>query len=395
MNLEVTFGNTMPVEKLPVEFVERKGKGHPDTLCDKAAEEMSIALSNYYLEKFGRIFHHNVDKCVLVGGQAQAWFGGGHVTEPILILFVGRAAGRVNNIDIPIESIAEEITKKWIGEDMHALDVVRDVKIGTKIRSGSLDLVKNFDLEDSVPLSNDTSFGVGYSPLTETELLVKGVENELNSASLKRKYPQIGEDIKVMGVRRDEKINLTVACAIVSKYVKNEAQYQETKDAVLEIAKNVAGEITKRPVSIFVNSADNFKEKLYYLTVTGTSAEHGDDGQVGRGNRANGLITPFRPMTLEATGGKNPVSHTGKIYNVVAAKIVSQIQKEHPDLEQVSCYLVSQIGKPINEPQAINVEVCGERKTDLDKEISSVVRENLKGMTEVWREIVKREHSLF
>src|SRR5438445_12576476 len=101
MNLKVSFGNGTPVAKLPVEFVERKGKGHPDTLSDKAAEELSIALSNYYLEKYGRIFHHNVDKCVLVGGQAKSWFGGGQVTEPIQILFVGRAAGRIGEDNVP------------------------------------------------------------------------------------------------------------------------------------------------------------------------------------------------------------------------------------------------------------------------------------------------------
>jgi S-adenosylmethionine synthetase len=100
-------------------------------------------------------------------------------------------------------------------------------------------------------------------------------------------------------------------------------------------------------------------------------------------------------MTLEATGGKNPVNHTGKIYNVVAAKIVSRIVKEYSDLEQVSCYLVSQIGKPITEPQAINVELYGASGRNLNGEVSSIVEENLVRMPQVWKEIVKREHSLF
>ncbi len=395
MNLEVTFGNATPVAKLPVEFVERKGKGHPDTLCDKAAEELSIALSQYYMKEYGRIFHHNVDKCVLVGGQSQSWFGGGQVTEPIQILFVGRAAGRINNSDIPIEKIAEETTKKWISKDMHALDVTRHLRVGTKIRSGSFDLVKNFDHNDGVPLSNDTSFGVYYAPLTETEQLVREVERELNSEPTKKSYPGIGEDIKVMGVRWRNEINLTIACAVISKYVNDETSYIETRDVIHDIATKVAEKRTSSLVSIHVNSADNFKEKCYYLTVTGTSAEHGDDGQVGRGNRANGLITPFRPMTLEATGGKNPVNHTGKIYNVIANKIVSRILHDHPDLEQASCYLVSEIGKPINEPQAINVELFGDKDGGLERDVRSIVEENLSQMPNVWREIVDREHSLF
>ena len=162
----------------------------------------------------------------------------------------------------------------------------------------------------------------GTGPNTEIENVVYNVETRLNSGDTKRKYPQIGEDIKVMGVRRHDKINLTIACATVSRFVKNEAEYRETRDIVHDIAQSVADRFTSMETTIKVNTADNFDKKLYYLTVTGTSAEHGDDGQVGRGNRANGLITPFRPMTLEAAAGKNPINHTGKIYNICASTIV-------------------------------------------------------------------------
>jgi S-adenosylmethionine synthetase len=54
------------------------------------------------------------------------------------------------------------------------------------------------------------------------------------------------------------------------------------------------------------------KPSTVYLTVTGTSAEAGDDGEVGRGNRVNDLITPYRPISLEAAAGKNPVTHVGQ-----------------------------------------------------------------------------------
>lgn len=395
MNLEITFHNNVPVAKMPVEFVERKGKGHPDTLSDKASEEMSIALCQYYIEKFGRIYHHNVDKCVLVGGQSKAWFGGGEVSEPIYLMLVGRAAWKIDGKEIPIDKIASDVTRDWIKKDLHAFDASKHLKIATRIRPGSVDLVKNFDLENDIPLANDTSFGVWYGPNTQLENVVYNVEKELNLAATKSKFPQIGEDIKVMGVRRDEKINLTIACAIVSKFVKDEDQYKDTIRAIHEIAEKVAKKHTKLEHSIKVNTADNFAQKLYYLTVTGTSAEHGDDGQVGRGNRANGLITPFRPMTLEATAGKNPISHTGKIYNICANTIVSKILKEHPELEQISCYIVSEIGKPINEPQAINVDLRSQSTTKLRKEVQAVVEEKMKEMPKLWKQIVKREHSLF
>lgn len=380
---------------MPVEFVERKGKGHPDTISDRSSEELSISLCEYYLSKFGRIYHHNVDKCVLVGGQAKAWFGGGKVIEPIYLLLVGRAAETIDGRKVPIKELAQESTKSWMQRELHYFDVDKDIKIATKIRPGSVDLVSNYDLDDEIPLANDTSFGVWYGPNTEVENVVFNVERELNSFETKKKYPQIGEDIKVMGVRRGNELNLTIACAVVSHFVKDKRQYAEAKQIIHDIALKTAKKFSKLPIAIKVNTADNPEKDLYYLTVTGTSAEHGDDGQVGRGNRANGLITPFRPMTLEATAGKNPISHTGKIYNIAAKKIVDQILKDYPSIEQTSCYIVSEIGKPINQPQALNVEVHSKYSKKFENDIKSIVDEKMQGMPVYWKEIVKREHQLF
>lgn len=317
------------------------------------------------------------------------------MNEPIYLLLVGRAAAEINGKTVPIKELAEKTTKGWISETLHAIDASNDIKVATMIRPGSVDLVKNFDLEDEIPLANDTSFGVWYGPNTEIEDVVWNVERELNESATKKKYPQIGEDIKVMGVRRGESINLTIACAIVSRFVSGEKAYKEIIQIVHDIAQKVAQKHTRMEVNIKVNTADNFQKKLYYLTVTGTSAEHGDDGQVGRGNRANGLITPFRPMTLEATAGKNPISHTGKIYNICARNIVNQTIKENSDLEQVSCYIVSEIGKPINQPQAINVDLHCVQSKKLVKDIESIVQEKMAELPELWKQIVRREHPLF
>lgn len=80
------------------------------------------------------------------------------------------------------------------------------------------------------------------------------------------------------------------------------------------------------------------------LVVSGTSAEAGDDGEVGRGNRINGLITPGRPMSLEAAAGKNPVSHVGKIYNVLARDIAEAVVARVPEVASAECCMVSRIG---------------------------------------------------
>src|SRR5580692_6526516 len=97
------------VSDLEVEIVERKGIGHPDSIIDGACEAVSIALSKYYLDNFDVIFHHNVDKGLLVGGSSHAEFGGGRVTDPIYILVAGRATDVVpvdgSSESVPVETI--------------------------------------------------------------------------------------------------------------------------------------------------------------------------------------------------------------------------------------------------------------------------------------------------
>src|SRR4030065_974903 len=125
------------------------------------------------------------------------------------------------------------------------------------------------------------------------------------------------------------------------------------KPRLLEYIRAYEKKLTALEVAITINAADNYEKNIYYLTVTGTSAECGDDGQVGRGNRANGLITPYRPMTLEATAGKNPITHTGELYTLGAKEISREITNV-PDISGADCYLVSQIGKPITETQTVH-----------------------------------------
>lgn len=365
-NIHVTGPTRPPVEQMPIEFVERKGKGHPDTLCDKAVEELSIALSRFYRSQgvFDyRIQHHNVDKCVLVGGQSFPRYGGGEVVEPIYLLMVGRAIleDRQRTVRVPLAELAIANTLEWLRRDLPHLRVPGDIIVDYRIRPGSPDLIETFN-RGQVPLANDTSFGVSFGPLSETERLVKETELLLNAWGTKQKYPAIGEDIKVMGLRTGEEIRLTISVAFVDRYVADRDAYEGMKEEIVRMVQDLAESITRRRVWVAVNTADPVeREGSVYLTVTGTSAECGDDGQVGRGNRANGLITPYRPMTLEAAAGKNPVSHVGKIYNATAQRIVGRILEEIPEVKEVFCYILSQIGHPITEPKALNLEILSDK----------------------------------
>jgi len=391
-----------PVEEQAVEIVERKGIGHPDSIADGIAEEYSRRLSEEYIKRFGVILHHNVDKVLVVGGQANPKFGGGEILHPIYILISGRATTEVRTKEgtelIPIGRLAIEAAKEWITKNFRFLDPDRHVVIDYRIGKGSVDLVGLFDLgRNKVPLANDTSVGVGFAPLTETERLVYETERLLNSREFKKRLPEVGEDVKVMGVRVGDKIKLTVAAAIISSLTPNASHYLRVKEEIREAVKDLACRITEKEVEVYVNTADKPEKNLFYLTVSGTSAEHGDDGMTGRGNRVNGLITPNRPMSLEAAAGKNPVSHVGKLYNILAFRMANAIAGLD-DVREAYVKVLSQIGKPIDKPLVVSVQVVPVRegiKTNTKEEIRSIVQEMLSKVTQITQEVVQCKVSVF
>ena len=380
----------------PIEIVERKGLGHPDSICDALAEQLSIALSRFYLEHAGAILHHNVDKVLLVGGQSQPGFGGGAVTQPIRIFLAGRAALVLDGgIPVPVAELAVHAARSWLAQHLRTLDAERHVSIETFVRPGSAELVSLFDRRGAPrALANDTSCGVGYAPLSDLEQLVLAVEERLNERAVRAAAPAFGEDVKVMGVRRGGSVHLTIARAMIGAALRDPTDYAKAVQRVAEIALETAERVTPLRVSVDVNAADDLAAGRIYLTVTGTSAESGDDGQAGRGNRVNGLIAPGRPMTMESVAGKNPVSHVGKLYNLAAGLAAERIAASLPYLRAVECQLVSRIGRPIDEPELAFVRVHGAdpaRDPVLAREVERILHEELAQLPNLAGELVRGE----
>ena len=370
-----------PVEMEQVELVERKGIGHPDSIADGIAEAVSRALSREYKKRYGIILHHNTDQVEVVGGRAYPQFGGGEVIKPIYILLSGRAVEMVDREFFPVHDVAIKAARDYLRKAVRHLDLETHVVIDSRIGQGSVDLVGVFNKarENPIPLANDTSFGVGYAPLSETERIVLETEKVLNSDEFKREWPAVGEDIKVMGLRKGDEIDLTIAAAIVGSEVDTPDDYLAVKEAIHDAAWEVVEAHTERPTKVYVNTADDPEKDIYYITVTGTSAEAGDDGSVGRGNRVHGLITPNRHMSMEAAAGKNPVSHVGKIYNLLAMLIANDIAKEVEGVEEVYVRILSQIGKPIDEPLVASVQIIPKKGYSVD-----VLRKPAYEITDEW-----------
>ncbi|MBM3162497.1 MAG: methionine adenosyltransferase [Chlorobi bacterium] len=373
------------VSELPAELVERKGKGHPDTICDSVMEAACIRLSSEYLLRCGRILHHNLDKGLLVAGRTVTRPGGGLVLEPMRIITGDRATLEWEGMAIPVHDIVETAAREWIAANLRFVDPERHVVFQHEIRPGSAELCDSFSRK--VIGANDTSVGVGFAPLSETESVVLDTERYLNSPAFKSMFPETGEDIKIMACRNGTSLDLTIAVAFVDRFLEDTDMYFRRKQAV---GKHLETWLLNRnrsfeTIGLHINALDDPErgEGGMYLTVLGTSAEGADGGEVGRGNRVNGLIAFGRPSSLEAAAGKNPVSHVGKIYNVLARETACRIHREVPGVKEVTVFFCSRIGSPVDQPLAASACIIPEPGTGfgrIRRKASAIIESELDGM---------------
>jgi len=380
--ITVTELKQVPLERQGVEIVERKGLGHPDYICDSIMNEISIALSKEYRRRFGEIVHHNIDKGLLVAGETEGRFGGGTIKRPMLMVFGDRATFQIDEDKIDVDRIAVETAKNWFRTKLRFVDPEKHVKYQVEIRPGSAELTDIFKRRESEGQflgANDTSAAVGYAPLTATEKLVLETEGHLNSPDFKKSFPESGEDIKVMALRHNDRMELTVSMAFVDRFIASENDYFTKKQSILEALRSfVESKTTFNRLDIDFNTLDARGRGLpgIYTTVTGTSADDADSGQVGRGNRVNGIIPLNRPSSSEAAAGKNPVSHVGKIYNLLSFKIADRIHREVSGIEEVYVWLLSKIGIPIDQPAIASAQLILSKTTRME-DVSTKARDIL------------------
>ena len=378
-NVLVTELKQVALEEQRLEICERKGLGHPDSICDAIMNEVSIELSKEYLKRFNTILHHNLDKGLLAAGETRVKFGGGEVISPMRIIYGDRATFNVGDEQVPVNEIAIHSTKEWLRRNMRFIDPDIHVEFQSEIKPGAASLQDIFERRGTFLGANDTSAAVGFAPMTETEGLILSLERHLNSSGFKKEFPESGEDIKIMGLRRDRRLDLTVAMAFVDRFISSEEDYFRRKAEVEEtINEFIKANYGFEEVNAGLNILDARGRGIggLYLTVLGTSAEWGDSGQVGRGNNVIGLIPLNRPISSEAAAGKNPVSHVGKIYNILSYRIAEQISERVNGIKETYIWLLSNIGQPINEPKVVSAQVILEDGVKL-REVSSEIEETI------------------
>ncbi len=370
-----------------IEFVERKGVGHPDTICDALAEGLARELATEYLAHTGEVQHFNVDKAILAAGSVDIDFGGGRHVKPSRLVLVGKADMTTAWGPDPDE-LAKEYKERLLGILPDADPDAFSVELWLNQSAVDLAAVVKAGHGTNAPLANDTSFAAVSLPRSPLETAVHDLEAYLNSDRYRARVP-IGRDIKIMGSRIGDGVTITIAVPVLARDVGSAHEYDAVIEQVKEDAFAFVSEIVRHPVTIQVNQAD--QDGSAYLTLSGTSAEAGDDGQVGRGNRFGGLITPYRPMSLEAAAGKNPAAHVGKTYHAIGQDIATRLLAETAATE-ATVRLLSAIGHPVTEPQVAHVEIVGDVP---DSSVAAIVAECFDDWKGVRDRLIAGEYELY
>jgi S-adenosylmethionine synthetase len=389
------------VTEQSVEIVERKGTGHPDQICDCVMDAISVALSQAYLKECGTVLHHNIDKGLLAAGRVEKRFGGGEVIEPMELTVGDRATFTAGGKEIPVLEIATAAAKQWIANHLRLVDPDRHLKFRFKLAPGSRELTDIFERPGAVRGANDTSAAVGYYPLSPTEEMVLALERELNGERFKAQFPETGEDVKVMGLRRRDELDLTVAMPLICASINSEREYFVRKEAIGAAIERFLSEKRGgfRRVSLHFNTLDQPGRDLggVYLSLLGTSAEDADSGQVGRGNRVNGLIPIGRPIGTEAAAGKNPMSHVGKIYNILSHRMAREICQSVPGVQGAYVLLLSRIGDPVDRPVMANAQLMMERgreAAEVAGRVEELLQRELSGIGAFCLALARGEHTI-
>lgn len=391
------------------EIVEKKCIGHPDTLADGLAEHLSVMYSKYTKEKYGAVLHHNFDKVGLLGGASYVKFGEGYLTSPIRVLLNGRASTKFGNSTIHVNKLLTRWTKDFLGERLPLLNVDKDLSYQYNLSNQSSPGKTEekyqkegtrkywfkprglFDLQEIHKLfSNDTSLGVGYAPLSPLESIVCSIASNLTSVEFRVENPWIGSDIKIMGYRRCNEVNITICVPQISRHVLSAQMYKDNIGKAYAIVKSIIETNGFQKYQISINTRDDFERSELYLTAIGTSLESGDEGLVGRGNRINGLITPMRPMSMEGAAGKNPVYHIGKVYHVMASLIAQRLYQELGVKNEV--FLLSQSGRDLIDPWIVHVNI---EQACNKGEVQEIIKGLLNEFPTVTNGILNNQYSIY
>jgi S-adenosylmethionine synthetase len=346
-----------------VEVVERKGLGHPDTLADALAERMSVAYSRHCLERFGAVLHHNLDKLYLRGGHCRIGLGEFEMAAPVTLVIGGRVSASFGGDPVGHRELFEETARDYFSTVLPQFDHARWLRVehATTSRSRFPAWFHPQILEDlpelTCPTASDTAVVTAWWPETPAERVTLALERHVNQEGAGPRYREIGQDVKILTVRRDQLLHITVNAAVHPLAATDIGTYEaitgKLRAELDQVAGSLLGGAFKHQLSLNTSAANPYHGKRCYLLGTGSCLECGEEGFVGRGNTHAGYIPLHRPKSAEAAFGKNPVYHSGKVYTIHAAQIARRVFEETAAPATVT--IASQHSDPLRRPSFIDV----------------------------------------
>src|SRR5215467_4565236 len=185
------------------EFVECKGRGHPDSIADAIADELSRRYSRYTLSKFGTLCNHWVDKCVLIGGQSAFSFGRSRMVSPMRLLVIGKATARVDGVAIPLRELARESAESVLASIVpNFVSADLEVEIMTNDYQGAGRPKSWYQPKSTVDVrpgaaANDAVICSGFYPLTPTEAITAALAGVFFRPEARAEFPFVGSDNKI------------------------------------------------------------------------------------------------------------------------------------------------------------------------------------------------------
>jgi len=369
-------------ESEDIEVVERKGIGHPDTLADALANEVSNAYSRYCLEHFGFVLHHNIDKFYIGAGHYKNNFNEVQKLSPIRVQVNGRMSDRLGDHLIDIKGIQESAIKNYLFRVIpnlteEDLNIQANATQHTKGRNWFTPISKADVPDAMVPTANDTSFCTSSYPYSVTERLTIEIEKyfwHMVDGYPVQRFEDIGQDIKIMSIRNKNFIDVTLGVPTLSMKTSSMEDYQAKlkfhEDKLREKFTNFS---PKHEISIRINPY----QKLYMLGI-GSCIECGEEGVVGRGNSIRGVISSYRTHTLESWAGKNPVYHTGRVFGFLTYYLSKRVFEKF----NVKCSIstLTRCGDSLLPPYFM--EISTDEKVD-ESQISEFVLEEIKALNYV------------
>lgn len=391
----------LPADQWIIETVERKGAGHPDTLADGAAEAISGAYARYTRQHFGHVAHHWVDKCMLIGGESDIRLGAGRLVRPMKLIVAGKMTAAIAGRQLPVRDLVTSAAREFFAQRLPRLDPAGGLTVELELNSAvgagrPARWYRPDGVGDLVPLTavraNDAVICSAYAPLSKTERAVLAVERHLNGERFSAEHPEVGSDIKVLAARVERRVDIVACVPFIADLMPDRSRYDEAKAWVAgEIRRVAMASLDEHDVTVRVNTRDD--DEAIYLTVTGTAADTGDIGVVGRGNRVNGLIAPGRVTSIEAPAGKNPTYHSGKVYTVAALDLARKIAAQAGSESYVT--ITTSTGNPLSAPDLVAAELVGTDITaGVRDRVSGLIGEGLERIARVSEQLVAGTASL-